>query len=589
MSNGDVREIIGILRFKAIAETDLIKAYDYLRYGRLLALLISDTELAERLATHAALLSQHQYYAINSRIDADSLAALSAASDSDPLLRMIYHRLEMVSWLGQSDRNGDLYATATAPANELEGVLAGMVLSYNMLNHADADGTSVIASDIVQEIKKKLNVNNENLKGKYYGSESKYLEFKTSIVYPATPPGKGMREDPEAQQFHILSRIAGMLNAKGGRLYIGVNDNGYEVGMHDDFKYFERHTMQYRRISGKIKSAGNLVNYLDNLINSTFDKATAKKIEVCIDDDAEKEVVYFEIAESLEPVFLDGRLFVRQSGQATYEYRDSDVDNFVREREEERAQKLAELPDRNTDTEAAPVPATTTAAAAESNESTPEGLAPTDDDSLTLTTSRWHPNVLHDYEPGYAQPFGYLYFIGEKHIVFSRKDLYKDPGFNDCRQALVIPHDMSDAYLVIAYDNERALRIPLAEIYEKGENNAAEYNTEYRPVFVALATKDDALVTVGADSKNNLWKRANKMSLLEQSHLMSMPRRVHDAPIHHTVTYEIAESAALPRFADCMADKINGKSFGATMRVKETSPDCQYKIQQLTTECHSAI
>ena len=141
--------------------------------------------------------------------------------------------------------------------------------------------------------------------------------------------------------------------------------------------------------------------------------------------------------------------------------------------------------------------------------------------------------MLHDYEPGYAQPFGYLYFIGEKHIVFSRKDLYKDPGFNDCRQALVIPHDMSDAYLVIAYDNERALRIPLAEIYEKGENNAAEYNTEYRPVFVALATKDDALVTVGADSKNNLWKRANKMSLLEQSHLMSMPRRVHDAPIHH--------------------------------------------------------
>lgn len=589
MSTGDVREIIGILRFKAIAETDLIKAYDYLRYGRLLALLISDTELAERLATHAALLSQHQYYAINSRIDADSLAALSAASDSDPLLRMIYHRLEMVSWLGQSDRNGDLYATATAPANELEGVLAGMVLSYNMLNHADADGTSVIASDIVQEIKKKLNVNNENRKGKYYGSESKYLEFKTSIVYTATTPGKGMREDPEAQQFHIISRIAGMLNAKGGRLYIGVNDNGYEVGMHDDFKYFERHTMQYRRISGKIKSAGNLVNYLDNLINSTFDKATAKKIEVCIDDDAEKEVVYFEIAESLEPVFLDGRLFVRQSGQATYEYRDSDVDNFVREREEERAQKLAELPDRNTDTEAAPVPATTTAAAAESNESTPEGLAPTDADSLTLTTSRWHPNVLHDYEPGYAQPFGYLYFIGEKHIVFSRKDLYKDPGFNDCRQALVIPHDMSDAYLVIAYDNERALRIPLAEIYEKGENNAAEYNTEYRPVFVALATKDDALVTVGADSKNNLWKRANKMSLLKQSHLMSMPRRVHDAPIHHTVTYEIAESATLPRFADCMADKINGKSFGATMRVKETSPDCQYKIQQLTTECHSAI
>ncbi|MDE6611344.1 MAG: hypothetical protein K2K22_02170, partial [Muribaculaceae bacterium] len=69
---------------------------------------------------------------------------------------------------------------------------------------------------------------------------------------------------------------------------------------------------------------------------------------------------------------------------------------------------------------------------------------------------------------------------------------------------------------------------------------------------------------------------------------MSMPRRVHDAPINHTVAYEIARGEALPRLADSLADKINSKSFGATMRVKESSPDCNYKIMQLVADCHTA-
>lgn len=586
LSTGDIREIIGILRFRAIAETDLIKAYDYLRYGRLLAMLIADNELAERLSAHTSLLSLHQYYAVNSRIDADTLRAVAEVSAADPLLSMIYHRLEMVSWLGNADRNGELYATAACPAGDLEGSLARLVLSYNMLSGTEADdGTGAIADDILQQIKKKLNVNNETRRGKYYGSESKYLEFKTSIVYPATAPGKGMREDPEAQQFHILSRIAGMLNAKGGRLYLGVNDDGYEVGMHDDFKYFERHSMQYRQTSGKIKSIGNLVNYLDNLINSTFDKATAKKIEVCVDDDAEKGVVYFDISESLDPVLLDGRLFVRQSGQATYEYHDKDIASFFRERDDERAQLQSAVHDKS---EAA---AEGSATSVETDPATPAPSEVPDENApiALLATSAWRPNVLHDYEAGYARPFGYLYFIGEKHIKFSRKDLYMDSGFDDCRRVLVIPHEMKDAFLIIGYENERALRIPLAEIYEKGDNIAVEYNTEYRPMFVALAAKDDALVTVGADNKDNLWKRANKVSLIEQSHLMSAPRRLHDASVNHTVAYEIADAQALPRFADCLADKVNGKSFGATMRLKETSPECSSRLTQLAADCHTAL
>lgn len=595
----DVRELIEIIRFKAISDNDLIVAYDYLRFARLMALAISDTDLAERLSTHATLLQLHQYFAINSCIDAADLAAESTSALSDPLLRVIFHRLEMVSWLGINDRNAELYAAASSPANELEGFIARMVLSYNMLYTAESTESSPIASDIKQEIMKKLNVNNETRQSKYYGTESKYLEFKTSIVYPAKAPGQKMEESPETQQFHILSRIAGMLNADGGRLYLGVNDEGYEVGMHDDFKYYERHNASVGRYSFKIKTIGNMKVYIENLINEYFDESAARKITVSIDDEASKGVIQLDISQSLTPVFLADRLWVRQSGEVTQEYHGKAIEEFVAERAELRAERdhllrasLAgqEAAGRDAaDTQTADNQANAIANITTTNDSS-VSVGTTDDTpaavGVTIETSLWRPNVLHSYESGYAEPFGYLYFVDDNKLIFSTTDLYLEPGTDNCRQALVIPHDISDnGYLIIAYENERALRIPLAEIYEKGENIPIEYNTEYKPLFATVASKDDALVCVGADSSSSLWRRANKLSLIDSAHLMSTPKRLHDAPIHHTVAFEIADPAAFDHIADCFADTLATRRFGVTMRVKETAPSFATKLEQLRKDC----
>ena len=55
--------------------------------------------------------------------------------------------------------------------------------------------------------------------------------------------------------------------------------------------------------------------FLENLVDSTFGSTIARKITIGADDEAEKEVVLISIEESLEPVFLQDRLFVRQSGR----------------------------------------------------------------------------------------------------------------------------------------------------------------------------------------------------------------------------------------------------------------------------------
>lgn len=577
----DIREIIEILRFKALAESDLITAYDYLRFARLCALAISDKRLAERLGTHAALLTLHQYFAKNNRIDADELENLREATTGDPLLSMIFRRLELVSWLGRSERNSELYSNCNAAANELEGSIASMVLSYNLVQASDSNNGD-LSSSIRGKIMEKLNVNNETKRGKYYGSESKYLEFKTSLVYLAGGPGEEIRENPTEQQFHILSRIAGMLNATGGRLYLGVNNEGYEVGLHDDFKYYERHRAQAGSYQFKISNVDNLCVFIENLIDVTFGSTIARKITVEADDEAEKEVILITIEESLEPVFLDHRLFVRQSGQSTREYHGKDIEDFTKERADLLAEKthrlsLANKPEEPESTQS--VPMTTAAASTRIEEEITTPAVP------VISTSQWRPNMLHSWEYGFVQPSGYLYFVDNGRLLYSTKDLYKETGEDNCNLALVIPHELADAYLILGFAGEKASRIPLSEIYEKGENISVDYYSSEKPMFAALAAKDDALICIVADSGNSLWRRGISVAQMENSHLTSNPRRIHDSVTDHTAMWEIADSRAVPAVSDCLAENLPGRRIGVTLRVKEGTEGAPSKINEIINKC----
>lgn len=592
LSADTVREMIETMRFSAIANSDLIKAYDYLRFGRLLALTIGDQALADKLHTHAALLGQHQYYAANSRIDADQLGQLHAQLHNDPFLAMIYHRLEMVSWLGKPEKNQNLFATVGAPANELEGSIARMVLSYNMMQSHDDDDT--IAASLKDRIMGKLNVNSETRRGTYYGRESKYLEFKTSLVYVATAPGEEMREDPAVQQAHILTRIAGLLNANGGTLYLGVNDEGYAVGLRDDFRYYERHKARIGSRYFDVRSMSNYCVFIEHLINVTFGETVARKIEISVDDKADKDVIVIAIKESLTPVFYQGRLFVRQSGEVTKEYFDqSAVDDFVAEREQQRLERMhmlaataeAEAEKAAEAAQAAkaaePAPAVTAEPAPQ-----PAPQAPAEPDNK-VATSRWRPNVLHSYEDGYNEPEGYLYFTGETQIEFSRTDIYRDTD-PDCRLALAIPHDLADGQLILGYENERVVRVPLAEIYERGEKNPFSHSADYRLLFAAVASKDDLLLVMAADSNDTVWRRAFQVGLMEAGHVPNTPRRVNDNPTNYTAGYEIVDASVRDNFTSCMNERMAGRRFGETMRVKTTDARYADKMAQQVEACRPA-
>ncbi len=590
LSADTIREIVEILRFGAIAESDIIKAYDYLCYARLMALAIGDEQLASKLGTHASLLVQHQFFATNKRIDAESLENIRNLSHADPLLSMIFHRVEIVSWLGQPEQNGKLFATVASPGSELEGSLARMVLSYNMIQNQN-DGDDKIADALKTRIMEKLNVNSETRHGKYYGTESKYLEFKTSLVFPAVAPGSEMREDPVQQQMHIMSRIAGMLNANGGRLYIGVNNDGYAVGLLEDFRYYERHKARIGNRTFNVRNMDSLCVFLENLIYETFGPTVSRKIEVAADEDTDKDVVLINITESLTPVFIDGHLYVRQSGQSTREYHGVAVTEFVAEREQQRIERqhleaisAAEAAEEHK-AEAADydVPDSDCAdsGAVDDETSEDENVA---DRSNRIATSLWRPNVLHSYEDGYKQPDGYIYFNGDSELRYSSTDLYCEDNAG-CRLALVVPHELRDGYLILGFENERAVRVPLSEIISHGDNNPLNYNGEFGLIFAAVAGKDDLLLNFITDSGDSVWRRAVTIGQIEQEHVNSVPKRLYDIPATRTVGWEIVDSSAIENFAGCMSDRLSGRRFGEPLRVRASEERFAGKLKEIAESC----
>ena len=100
--------------------------------------------------------------------------------------------------------------------------------------------------------------------------EGQRQEFKTSLVFP---PNNGGNEDLEQQSENILRVILAMMNAKGGILYIGVNDDGDVVGLYDDLHYFSGPVIAYNETKAKDKFEG----YFSNMLSKSIGAENASK------------------------------------------------------------------------------------------------------------------------------------------------------------------------------------------------------------------------------------------------------------------------------------------------------------------------
>jgi hypothetical protein len=148
--------------------------------------------------------------------------------------------------------------------------------------------------------------------------ESDSLEFKASARWDYRE-----RSINKALEFVIVKSTAGMLNARGGFLLIGVDDNGAIVGLQQD----------YLTLSTRPNRDG-YEQLLMSLFSTSFGKDVSASLSIRFQEIGGMDICLVQIPRSSKPVYVsDGnreRLFVR-AGNTTQELNTRESVAYVRD------------------------------------------------------------------------------------------------------------------------------------------------------------------------------------------------------------------------------------------------------------------
>ncbi len=154
--------------------------------------------------------------------------------------------IELLKEYGRKD-NSEKLAQAISSFEESLPQLARLARLIQTANSMQDTLSGSALNVIRREIIRTLSIETENDadleadKGIYLGVESGTLEFKTSIVFP---PNNNMQPDEYAQNMNVMKGICAFLNSTtGGTLYLGVNDQGYVVGVENDMRQLKTQTI----------------------------------------------------------------------------------------------------------------------------------------------------------------------------------------------------------------------------------------------------------------------------------------------------------------------------------------------------------
>ncbi len=574
MTREEFLELIYMLQRRADSETEYIKAFNYLGLASILCRIAEEKELIEEISSHMELLCLLQDFGRNQRIDHEWLEQCGEKIRKTPVLERIHTRLKIVADLDVNEQQEWLWELAHNPRNETEGRLSSLVLSYNML----PPELERSKKEIMKEITTLLNVNNTIAQSKYYGDESQTVEFKSSMVFSTRG---GSRPNPKDQLHEIAHIITGFMNSRGGTLYIGVNDSGYENGLDDDFKYRLSHGLK-ATLDGMMV---DLQNYLDYVM-----PAHAKDHwEIMSDPDSKKGVICVKVLPVEQPVELDGIIYVRSSS-TTKPRLDKDREEFIRTRSHNynlllRLWNLEEA--KNNEATAV----TTTPEIPRTNPAAPAATAVKDepapaeeiieeekDSNDKILTGQYRPNVLHSYESNFSTPSFYAYFMADKRIRLTSDDAYLDYE-PDCLLALAVK-EREKGYLVLTYACGKVTRLPLSTLSVFTQNEMKPHYGMSPLRFVNIAGENDYLLSVVKTSYGAIFYRLDSISSLPlHTSMMEIGDTLCDVN-HKVLAQEIVTADKLP-FFDRDAINRERRYFGVAVPLGDGTMTEQQRIDEL--------
>jgi len=137
--------------------------------------------------------------------------------------------------------------------------------------------------------------------------ENDFVEFKTSLRWSL------VTDDRKLSEYLAMRAISSFLNSEGGKLFIGVTDEGKIFGLERDYATLSK------------QNADGFKLHFDNLINNYLGKEYHQYISLKVDTVEGEEICIVEVSRSDIPVFLkskdkDGNLkeefFIRASASS---------------------------------------------------------------------------------------------------------------------------------------------------------------------------------------------------------------------------------------------------------------------------------
>ena len=537
MSHDELMELIFILRRRAFSETEYIKAYNYLGLVLVLCKIADDISLARDVEMHMQLIEWLQYFGMNNDLDVTMIENFEDNEDLTPMLERLFTRIKIVADMESNNNMNDLWQLHENPRNETEALLTSLVLSYKMLPH-DMESSR---KQIMNQITTLLNVNNMASTSKYYGEESQTVEFKSSMVYT---PGKGARPAPKEQMFELTHIICGFMNARGGKLYIGVNDSGYENGLNDD--------LAYRKSRGEKVTLDAMKIELQNHLDRTLPPHAKDNWEISSDPDSKKGVIIVDVRPVMKPVELDGVIYVR-SGSSTKPRLGEEREEFIKNRSHNYQLIMKkwgiDIPEDNeTSIEEYDAPTTPNDHASQPDNELNGSNDVNESYADIIQTGKHRLNVLHDWEVGFATPALYVYFKTGNRIFITTEDNNNDYD-EDCRLGLAIRDKEMAGDIIMTFADNRIVRISIKELEDLHLNQYHTLRSDSIVKIANIAGEEDYILSVLKSSSNTLQYRIDKVSdIVKAQTLNSDGQTLCDIP-HSIIWQEIIEPKKLSFFS----------------------------------------
>ncbi|MCM1153441.1 MAG: ATP-binding protein [Muribaculum sp.] len=570
MSREELLQLILMLQRRAYAEKEYIRAFNYLGLGALLARIIEDDGLYDEMKTHQDLLMLLQYYARNKHVDVEQLETLRPKVAGHAMLSKLFHKLEIVGSIARPDTNLQLWEISNN-GDESEKRLASLVLSYNLL---PPDGFSDSHTELLKQISAMLNVNSAEVKLKYYGEEDQYVEFKSSLIF-TNKEKDHMQPKPEEQMHEILEIICGFLNSMGGKLFIGVNDLGYEAGLEQD--------RSYRRWKKKKDSIDSMILELERAILLKYPENVRNAVRLSSDPESSKGVIIVEVDPVRSPVALDGTYWVRNSS-STRPRIGADLTSFLQNRAEnydkwrDKLRRDAALNAADNAAEAAPssTGAADTSATANDDGSSPaigedfnSAKQPAADINLIpkAASGRHRNNALHEYDPGFVHPAFYVHFNADGLCYIAHEDQYNeyDP---DKLLVLAVTEQETSRFLILSYADGSVCRIPVKDVLEADSSYLC--NESGRLIYADIATDRDYLLSYVKSPSGLFYARVDRVADLAECHtLRGKGKPLSDTP-YEIVAQDILSEQQVMNYHEKSLE-LSPRTLGFQLKLKDKS------------------